>query len=151
MNNKTDSTPILRLLVGALGVATILFSVPPIVAPRAFAVFFGLPHDAAAAKVGIRSVGVRDLVNGFGLLASMNDPARSSRWLLVRFLSDSGDALACRAALVEAPKDWRLRLLGGVAAGASLVGGALLAWSQTQRTASPKEGGSLSRRELAGS
>ncbi|MFI5267856.1 MAG: DUF4267 domain-containing protein [Chloroflexota bacterium] len=136
MNTKTDSGSILRLLTGALGLGTILFSVPPIVAPRAFAVLFGLPHDAAAAKVGMRSVGVRDLVNGIGLLATMNDPARSSRWLLVRFLSDCGDALACRAALIEAPKDWRLRLLGGVAAGASLVGAGLLAWSQIQRAAS---------------
>jgi hypothetical protein len=136
MKTKDDSSSILRLLVGALGVGTILFSVPPILFPRAFAVFFGLPHDAAAAKVGVRSVGVRDLVNGVGLLATLNDPARSSRWLLVRFLSDSGDALACRAALVEQPGDWRLRLLGGVAAGASLVGGALLAWTQTQQAAS---------------
>jgi hypothetical protein len=136
MNSKSDSTPILRLLIGGLGVATVLFSVPPIVAPRAFAVFFGLPHNAAAAKVGIRSVGVRDLVNGIGLLATMNDPDRCTRWLLVRFLSDSGDALACRVAALEAPRDWRLRLLGAVASGASLAGGALLAWAQTQRTAS---------------
>ena len=133
---KKDSGSILRLLTGTLGAGTILFSLPPILAPRAFAVFFGLPHDAAAAKVGIRSVGVRDLMNGIGLLATMSDPSRSSRWLLVRFVSDSGDALACRLASAEAPKDWRLRLLGNVAAGAALVSGALLAWSHIQRAAS---------------
>ncbi|HVA25261.1 MAG TPA: hypothetical protein VMW62_12840 [Chloroflexota bacterium] len=51
-------------------------------------------------------------------------------------MSDSGDALACRLASAEAPKDWRLRLLGNVAAGAALVSGALLAWSHIQRAAS---------------
>ena len=147
MKNKEGSSSILRLLVGSLGVGTIVFSVPPIVAPRAFAMFFGLPHDAAAAKVGIRSVGVRDLVNGVGMLATMNNPEHNSRWLLVRFLSDSGDALACRLALREQPDDRRLRLLGGVAAAASLVGGALLAWTQTQRAASGDGGGSPARRK----
>lgn len=151
MSRKTDSRFILRVLVGGLGLGTVLFSVPPIIAPRAFAVFFGLPHDAAAAKVGVRSVGVRDLINGIGLLASLGNPARSSRWLLVRFLSDSGDALACRAAAREAPNDWRLRLLGAVAAGAALIGGVLLAWTEaTQKTASREEGGLSQRRGVSG-
>jgi hypothetical protein len=126
------------LLVRALGAGTVAFGIGPILAPRAFAIAAGLPyHGEPAAKVAIRSVGVRDLANGIGLLATSSQPERSNAWLLLRCVFDAGDALACCSALRGDPKNGRLRALAAFACGAALFDGVLLAWVKTQRTASP--------------
>lgn len=128
MYRFVGSRSILRLLSAALGLGTALFGLGPIVAPRMFAELFGLPYSGdPPAAVAIRSVGVRDLVNGLGLLATLDNPRAHRTWLLVRFASDTGDALACQAALRRGPANPRLRLLGVLAAGAAAYGAFLLA------------------------
>ena len=131
MTVTKDLPTILRLGAGALGLGTSLFGVAPLVAPRLFAKFFGLPFDdrRPAATMAIRSVGARDLVSGLGLLATMGNPARNRPWLLVRTAADVGDALVSYASLRGEPRNWRLRVLMLVAAGAALLDVGLLAGS----------------------
>ena len=116
---------ILRFSIRALGIGTILFGVAPIVAPRRFAHTFGLPAEGTASHVAIRSVGVRDMVIGAGLLESASRPEENARWLLARAASDAGDAISCLVALLNDRRNTRLWLLAGVAGGAAVVDAAL--------------------------
>jgi hypothetical protein len=148
MNSEMGSSPILRVLVAALGAGTVAFGIAPILAPRTFAAMFGLPHRGEpAADVPIRSVSVRDLVNGIGLLATLNNPNGSLPWLALRFASDTGDAIACWAAAAHEPRNRRLKMLGVLACGAALLDASLLAWTQIQRTASTSEAVLCAKRE----
>ena len=113
------------------------FGLAPILAPRTFSAMFGLPHRGEpSADVPIRSVSVRDLVNGIGLLATLNNPGRNTQWLALRCASDTGDAIACWAAAADEPENTRLKALGVLATGAALLDVVLLAWTQIKRAAS---------------
>ncbi len=142
------SWPILRLLRAGLGVGTVVFGIVPLLAPRWFARMFGLPEtEDPAANVVVRSVAVRDLVNGIGLLLTLDNPRANRRWLAVRCLSDTGDSVACMLAFRLGTRSSRLKALGSLASGAALFGAALLlAGAYEEEPPSPGAGRRLFRR-----
>ena len=116
-----------RVATTALGVATALFGLWPVLAPRSFARVFGLPTQAEPTTgLSIRSVGIRDLVMGAGLVSAAVHGGRIAPWLLARLLIDSLDGAAVGLTLVSRQGRSRpLALLGLLAAGAAAIDGAL--------------------------
>jgi len=137
MELTLDLSKILRLL----GLATAAFGVGPIVAPRGFARLFGLAYDDTrpSSNMPIRSVGIRDLVTGIGLLAASGDPRRARLWLAIRVSADGGDALTSLAGIRGEPRNYRLMALATIAAGATLTDLALLIASARGNPAERKE------------
>lgn len=118
----------MRQLATLLGAGAVFFGALPAVAPGLFARLFGI---AAAAEpsvaTAIRSVGVRDVVTGVGLLnaARGGDERALGHWLLARTACDAGDAVAVALAVAAGARDWRFLGLGGLAFGAAAFGAGL--------------------------
>jgi hypothetical protein len=126
-----------RRLAAALGVGTIVFGGVPILAPRWFARLFGIASsEDATVATAIRSVGVRDMVVGFGILSAVrrSDDAALADWLLARAVCDAGDSAAVAIALTRGARGRGFLMLGALASGATLCGGAL-AFSVRRRRA----------------
>lgn len=111
----------LRRLAGGLGIATMLFGVTPIVAPRQFARFFGFATPDPATTSLMRSLGVRDAVAGMGLWSAAAHGGKYAPWLLARLLTDGGDTLAVSLAVARGERSPRFVFLGGLALGAALL------------------------------
>lgn len=117
---------VLWLGTQALGVGLVLFSAPAIVAPRFFSRMAGLPlADDPAASVAVRSVAIRDVVMGIGLVSAARHHARLAPWLLIRALCDGGDAVGVGLAFRSGAGSRRLGWLGAVALAATLYDVAL--------------------------
>jgi uncharacterized protein YjeT (DUF2065 family) len=120
--------PVVRPLAAALGVGTVLFGAAPVVAPGWFGRLFGIAAaDNATVATAIRSVGVRDIVVGVGILTALrhSDMRALGDWLLARAVCDTGDTVAVGVALAAGARGRGFVLLGTLAAGAALFGGAL--------------------------
>jgi hypothetical protein len=118
-----------RLLAALLGGGAVLFGALPALFPRPFARLFGIGAAAdPTVATAIRSVGVRDVVTGAGLLraAWLADDRTLGQWLLARAACDSGDALAVAIAVGAGARDPRFVGLGGLALGAAAFGMALV-------------------------
>ena len=119
----------------ALGVATTLFGLVPVVAPRVFARAFGIPAGRdPASSTTIRSVGLRDVVTGVGLCSAALHGGRLPPWLLTRLLVDAGDAAVVALALASGSRDRRLGTLGILASGAAAIDALL--WQAARRVTS---------------
>jgi hypothetical protein len=72
----------------------------------------------------IRSVGIRDLVIGLGLLraAQRSSEQDMRRWLLARAACDTGDTLAVAVAIAAGARSPRFYALGALAASAGATG-----------------------------
>ena len=119
-----------RQLASALGAGAFVFGVLPALFPRQFARLFGIgAADDPTVATAIRSVGVRDMVTGLGLLqAARGGDARALRtWLLARTACDAGDTLAVGLTIAAGAHDPRFVGLGGLALGAAICGAALTA------------------------
>ena len=117
-----------------LGVGLILFGLPPIVAPRFFARLAGLPLSGHPAEVvTIRSVSVRDLVMGIGLISAARHHARLAPWLLIRTLCEGGDAVAIAWTFMRGGGNRRLGMLGLIAFGGALYDAALYVIAKRER------------------
>jgi len=118
----------LRRLSTVLGGGAALFGVAPLVDPRLFGRLFGIAAvDDRTVATAIRSVGVRDLVIGHGLLraARTGDDRDLHRWLVARAACDAGDLVAVALAVRSGERDRRFLALGALAAGATAFGAAL--------------------------
>jgi hypothetical protein len=97
---------VLWLGTQALGLGLVLFSAPAVFAPRFFGRLAGLPiTDDPASNVAIRSVAVRDVVMGIGLISAARHHARLKPWLLIRTLCDGGDSVAIALAFLSGAGD----------------------------------------------
>ena len=112
----------LRQLTIGLGLGTIAFGVGPVLAPRWFAEFFGiaLPKGGAGESI-IRSVGARDAISGVGILSATIHGGRVGPWLLARLLADATDTVWVALAIRGGARSPRLRFLGAVAVGATIL------------------------------
>jgi hypothetical protein len=115
----------LRRLAAGLGLATLAFGIPPVVAPRQFARLFGFSSPDAATASMIRSIGVRDAVIGMGLWSAAAHGGNFAPWLLARTLIDGGDTLSVGWAAIRGWRNWRFLGLGALALGATAVDAAL--------------------------
>jgi Domain of unknown function (DUF4267) len=122
----------LARLVAALGVGTVVFGAAPLVAPRFFGRAFGIASaEDPTVATAIRSVGARDLVIGVGLLRALEaqDAHAVGDWLLARVACDAADTLGVSIAVARGARSSGFLALGGLALGATLVGGVLrLRW-----------------------
>jgi hypothetical protein len=119
---------VLWLGAQALGVGLVLFSAPAVIAPRLFGGMAGLgSSDDPSSVVAVRSVAVRDVVMGVGLVSAARQHAPLSPWLLLRIFSDGGDTLGILMAFVRGGGNRRLGLLGAIALGATVYDVALYA------------------------
>lgn len=124
----TANDSLLRNGTLALGVGLIAFSLPALPAPRFFGRLAGLPvPDEPAGTVAVRSVALRDVVMGVGLVSAATHGGRLGPWLLTRMLCDAGDAIAIAIAAARGARSGRLIALGVIAAGATVVDGLLYA------------------------
>ena len=119
-----DQRQLRRAAVG-LGLVTLAFGIPPLVAPRRFARTFGFAAPDAGTASMIRSLGVRDAVMGMGLWSAAAHGGNYAPWLLARTLTDGGDALAIGWAAGAGWRNWRFFGLGGLALGAAALDAAL--------------------------
>src|SRR5579884_552646 len=110
----------LRQVAAGLGLATVAFGVPPIVAPRQFARLFGFAAPDPATASLMRSLGVRDAVAGLGLWSAATHGGTYAPWLLGRLLTDGGDTLAISLAVARGERHPRFIVLGALALGAAL-------------------------------
>ena len=122
----------IRRLTQALGIGVAAFGVLPILTPRRFAALAGFASpDHATDEALYRSVGVRDVALGLGILGAAagasgtrDEVERVAPWVLARLLCDAGDAAALAVAIRRGERDPRLLALTGlavVAAGYSAV------------------------------
>jgi uncharacterized protein DUF4267 len=115
----------LRRAALGLGLATLAFGIPPLVAPRRFARIFGFTAPDAGTASMMRSLGVRDAVMGMGLWSAAAHGGNFAPWLLARTLTDGGDALAIGWAAGTGWRNWRFIGLGALALGATALDAAL--------------------------
>lgn len=109
-----------RQLTIGLGLGTIAFAAVPLIFPRRFAQWFGIPlTDSPAADVAIRSVSARDVISGIGLVSAAAIGGRVAPWLLARTLIDGSDAVAVGIAVASGASNFRLILLGAIALAAA--------------------------------
>jgi uncharacterized protein YjeT (DUF2065 family) len=117
------------MLSTALGVGAIVFGIPAVVAPGRFAKLFGIASaDDPTVATAIRSVGIRDVMIGLGLVRSLQagDARAINQWLLARAASDAGDTVAVGIAVAGGARNRRFLALGALAIAASGLGAALL-------------------------
>jgi|SRR5579864_7286573 len=98
------------------------------IAPGWFGRLFGISGAGdATVATAIRSVGVRDLVVGCGILAAVrrSDDRALGDWLLARAVCDAGDTLGVAMALAAGARGRGFLMLGAMATGATIVGGGL--------------------------
>jgi hypothetical protein len=115
-------------LCAALGLGAIAFGIPAIVVPVWFAKLFGIASaEDPTVATAIRSVGIRDVMIGFGLVRSLQagDAGAVNRWLIARTASDVGDTAAVAIAVASGARNPRFLGLGALAIGASTLGAAL--------------------------
>lgn len=124
VNVKVDGGQARRFAAG-LGLATLAFGVPPLVAPRRFARIFGFAEPDAGTASMMRSLGVRDVVMGMGLWSAAAHGGTYAPWLLARTLTDGGDAMAIGWATGSGWRNWRFYSLGALALGATALDAAL--------------------------
>jgi hypothetical protein len=117
----------LRQAAVGLGLVTLAFGIPPLVAPRRFARIFGFAAPDPATASMMRSLGVRDAVMGMGLWSAAAHGGNYAPWLLARTLTDGGDALAVGWAACTGWRNWRFLGLGALALGATALDAALYA------------------------
>ena len=115
----------LRPIAAALGVATMLFGVVPLLAPRPFARLFSFPPPDPAGASMMRSLGVRDVVFGIGLWSAATHGGRYAPWLLLRLLTDAGDTVSVGIAAARGARQPRFLGLGALAFGAAVAETAL--------------------------
>jgi hypothetical protein len=121
-----DQRQLRRAAVG-LGLVTLAFGIPPLVAPRRFARAFGFAVPDAGTASMIRSLGVRDTVMGMGLWSAAAHGGNYAPWLLARTLIDGGDTLAIGWAAGAGWRNWRFIGLGALAFGATVLDATLYA------------------------
>ena len=106
----------------ALGIARICIGVALTVAPgRAGRNWLGDMADKPAGAAAVRSLGVRDLALGVGLMRSVDTGTEPRPWLLAGAAADAADVAATLIAWKHLPS--RGRLLTVALAGASTVVG----------------------------
>ena len=131
----TLSPRFLRGAAGVLGIGAAAFGLWPVLTPTRFARTFALPTAGGpAARLAIRSVGVRDLVLGLGLSLTALQGGPLAPWLLARTVADAGDAAAVGMTLAEGGGNRAVATLGGLAVGAAVAGAALW-WAARPTTA----------------
>lgn len=111
----------LRSVTAGVGALTVAFGLGPLVAPRLFARVFQFPAPDAAVASMERSLGVRDVVMGAGMLAVAARGGNYRPWLLARLATDAGDALAVGGAAAQGYRPPRFLTLGALALGAALT------------------------------
>jgi hypothetical protein len=88
----------------------------------------------AASSVAVRSVAVRDVVMGVGLISAARHHSRLAPWLLIRTLCDGGDTAAILVAFLRGGGNRRLGWLGAVAFAATLYDAALYAVAKREES-----------------
>lgn len=115
----------LRPVIVGLGAVTVAFGLGPLLAPHRFAQVFQFPVlDPAIASMA-RSLGVRDVVMGVGMLAVAARGGNYRPWLLARLATDAGDTVSVALAVARGYRPPRFLALGGLALGAALTESAL--------------------------
>jgi hypothetical protein len=115
----------MRILAAGLGLGAVAFGIVPALFPGWFGRLFGISSaDNPTVATAIRSVGVRDVVVGLGLVQAAREDDRKAlgRWLLARAACDAGDAVAVGMALAAGARNPRFIGLGALATGAAVVG-----------------------------
>ncbi len=120
-----------RQLAAALGLALLVFGVAPTLAPKTFAKLFAFTTPDAETASMMRSVGVRDVAMGAGLLAAAASGANYAPWLLARTLADGGDTVSVSIAIAQGQRHPRFILLGGMALAATVADATL--WALARR------------------
>jgi hypothetical protein len=118
----------LRQLSAVLGGGAVLFGIAPLAFPTFFGRLLGIAaSDNRSVATAIRSVGVRDLVIGLGLLQASRrgDDGDLRQWLIARTASDAGDLFGVCVAVLQGERDPRFLALGGLAAAATALGAVL--------------------------
>ncbi len=120
-----------RRLAAALGFSLLVFGVAPTLAPRTFAKLFSFAEPDAETTSMMRSVGVRDMAMGAGLLATAASGGAYAPWLLARVLADGGDTVSVGIAIAQGKRRPRFILLGGLALAAAIADATL--WTLARR------------------
>jgi hypothetical protein len=125
MTKSTD------LLAAALGLGAVVFGALPALLPRYFGSMFGIAAtDNPSVATAIRSVGIRDVVLGIGILQALRDGDRRAlhRWLLARTAADLGDCLGVTLGVAAGERSRGFLTLGALALSAAGLG----AWLSKQ-------------------
>ena len=121
-----------RRMAAGLGLSLLVFGVAPTLAPKTFAKLFAFATPDAETTSMMRSVGVRDVAMGAGLLAAAASGANYAPWLLARALADGGDTVSVSIAIAQGQRHPRFILLGGMALAAAIADATL--WALARRT-----------------
>lgn len=122
-----------RRLAAGLGLALLVFGVAPTLAPKTFAKLFAFATPDAETASMMRSVGVRDMAMGAGLLAAAASGGAYAPWLLARALADGGDTVSVSIAIAQGQRQPRFILLGGMALAAAIADATLWALARRAR------------------
>ena len=102
------------------GWGLIAFTAPILVAPRLAGRLAGIAvPDPSTASV-MRSVAMREIVFGAGMISAASHGGRVDRWLMMRALIDGGDVLWTTIALLRGSGGWRLAGLDLIALAATV-------------------------------
>jgi len=107
------------------------FGALPAVAPEPFARLFGFARPNAEVASMMRSIGVRDVAMGAGLLSAATHGGKYAPWLLARVIADGGDTVAIGIAAAQGQRRPRFLGLGGLALAATVADAAL--WALARR------------------
>ncbi|HEX8981195.1 MAG TPA: DUF4267 domain-containing protein [Ktedonobacterales bacterium] len=120
-----------RRMAAGLGLSLLVFGVAPTLAPRTFAKLFAFAEPDTETASMMRSVGVRDMAMGAGLLATAASGGPYAPWLLARVLADGGDTVSVGIAIAQGQRHPRFILLGGLALAAAVADATL--WTLARR------------------
>jgi Domain of unknown function (DUF4267) len=124
-------TKTIDLLSAGMGLGAVAFGALPALMPQFFGRIFGLAStEDPTVATAIRSVGVRDVILGIGILQALRTDDRQAlhHWLLARTAADAGDCLAVTLGIVSGARARGFLLLGGLAISAAMLG----AWLSKQ-------------------
>jgi Domain of unknown function (DUF4267) len=124
-------TKTIDLLSAGLGLGAVAFGALPALMPRFFGRMFGIAStEDPTVATAIRSVGIRDVILGIGILRALrsDDHRALHHWLLARTAADAGDCVAVTLGIVSGARTRGFLLLGGFAISAAMLG----AWLSKQ-------------------
>src|SRR5262249_16745523 len=109
----------------ALGLGAVLFGALPALMPRYFGRMLGIAAtDNPSVATAIRSVGIRDVVLGIGILQAVRSGDRRSlhHWLLARTPAELGDCVGVAIGVAEGERSRGFLTLGALAVSAAGLG-----------------------------
>ena len=115
----------INVLSTALGLGAVVFGALPALMPSYFGRMFGIAAtENPSVATAIRSVGVRDVVLGIGILEALRSGDRRAlhHWLLARTAADLGDCVGVAIGVTNGERSRGFLTLGALALSAASLG-----------------------------